>query len=109
MMDIMSGINSTPVILLLQSLSKDFDTSKIESFQQRFSELMITHNASAYRKLLATTALPCIPFLGTMLRDLTVLEENPNWLESGGIKLINFSKRRMVSKQISALLKYQVC
>jgi len=43
-----------------------------------------------------------------IFRDLMVLEENPNWYESGGVKLINFVKRRIAARQISTVLKYQV-
>jgi len=63
-MDIFGGISSNAVILVLQELSKEADTSKIEAFQQQINEAVIVHNSQVYRKRLAVSSLPCVPYLG---------------------------------------------
>ena len=49
-----------------------------------------------------------MPFLGVYLTDLTFIEDgNSNFLPAPNEKMINFDKRRKISKSISEIKLYQ--
>jgi hypothetical protein len=66
----------------------------------------LSRNYSAYRQTLKQTTLPCLPFLGLFLTDLTFTEEgNPN---TRGNDLINFDKFFKSSRIICEVQRFQI-
>ena len=63
-------------------------------------------NYSDYRAALRKSALPCLPFLGLFLTDLTFTDDgNPDFRNNN--KLINFDKHVKTAKIITDLMHYQ--
>ena len=62
-------------------------------------------NNKSIREVLRTVDMPCIPYLGMFLTDLTFIEDgNPDETKEG---LINFTKRRYVAQVILEIQQYQ--
>ncbi|EJU03215.1 ras GEF [Dacryopinax primogenitus] len=65
-------------------------------------------NFAEYRRLLATIDLPCVPFFGLFLKDLTFIQDgNNNFIPVAGGKVINFDKRQKSSQVIREIRRYQ--
>lgn len=65
-----------------------------------------SRNYSDYRQLLKQTSLPCLPFLGLYLTDLTFTDDgNPDTRNNG--RLINFDKYVKTARIINDLMCYQ--
>lgn len=60
-------------------------------------------NYNNLRKKIATSPLPCLPFLGIFLTDLVFLNESPNEIEG----LINYHKMQQIGNIISFIRKLQ--
>jgi len=78
--------------------------------QQTMQEIhdLLSHqkNFGAYRAALREAKLPCIPFLGLYLTDLTFIEDgNKDFLGNGDF--INFDKRLKFSKVVLELHQFQ--
>lgn len=57
-----------------------------------------------YRQEVNNARLPCIPYIGVYLSDLTFIEDgNPNMIG----KKINFSKQELIWKVLSDIVRYQ--
>ncbi|ELR25601.1 RasGEF domain containing protein [Acanthamoeba castellanii str. Neff] len=106
LMAFLSAFNNSAVLRLkwtrerLPAPTKKFlvDAEALMSMEGSFKE---------YRRVLSTALPPCIPYIGVVLADLTFIEDgNPNETGPSG-KLINFYKRRLMYKNISALLHLQ--
>jgi hypothetical protein len=66
----------------------------------------LSRNYSAYRQTLKATTLPCLPFLGLFLTDLTFTEDgNPS---IRGHNLINFDKYFKSSRIIVEVQRFQI-
>ena len=62
-------------------------------------------NNKSIREVLRSVDMPCIPYLGMFLTDLTFIEDgNPDTTKEG---LINFTKRRYVAQVILEIQQYQ--
>jgi hypothetical protein len=76
--------------------------------KQKFAEMMKVissdYNFSNFRKSLSMAQLPCLPYIGIYLTDLTFIEEG-NLDELNG--MINFIKRRKIAGVISDLKVFQ--
>eukprot|EP01094_Clydonella_sp_ATCC50884_P005879 TRINITY_DN1486_c0_g1_i1.p1 TRINITY_DN1486_c0_g1~~TRINITY_DN1486_c0_g1_i1.p1 ORF type:complete len:1136 (+),score=369.66 TRINITY_DN1486_c0_g1_i1:225-3632(+) len=69
------------------------------------SILSSDQNYKAFRAHLKGVELPCIPYLGMYLTDLTFIEDgNPNTTKDG---LVNFFKRNLISQVIADIQQYQ--
>jgi len=76
----------------------------LELFQALQTLCSSEQNYKAFRAHLRSVELPCIPYLGMYLTDLTFIEDgNPNMHG----KLVNFFKRQLVSEVISNIQQYQ--
>ncbi|KJE96384.1 ras guanine nucleotide exchange factor, partial [Capsaspora owczarzaki ATCC 30864] len=101
---IIAGLNCAGVVRLKHSYSavpKKYLDQLVE-----LTELM-SHESSYrnYRQQLVVCGLPCVPYLGLSLSDLTFMDDgNPNKLDG----LINFSKRRLVQRVIESIRLYQL-
>jgi len=61
-------------------------------------------NFKNYRETLQGSQPPLVPYLGLIPKDLTALEEMPNFLETG---LVNFDKMRTLRKILTQIREYQ--
>lgn len=84
--------------------------SKMTMVESIFARVASAKSFALFRAELKQTSLPLIPYLGMYLTDLTFMDEgNPDFITSpGGVKLINFSKRRRVSLVIRDIQQYQL-
>eukprot|EP00211_Chloroparvula_japonica_P000959 CAMPEP_0119135872 /NCGR_PEP_ID=MMETSP1310-20130426/20227_1 /TAXON_ID=464262 /ORGANISM="Genus nov. species nov., Strain RCC2339" /LENGTH=985 /DNA_ID=CAMNT_0007126817 /DNA_START=12 /DNA_END=2966 /DNA_ORIENTATION=- len=73
---------------------------------EELHEVMSTgKNFQSIRATLKTVDMPCIPYLGMYLTDLTFIEDgNPDTVKGN---LINFTKRRYVAQVIQDIQQYQ--
>jgi len=102
-MGIYSGFNNASILRLKITMSH-LPRRSTEALAE-IEELMTSQGSyRSYREAMATANPPLIPYMGVHLSDLTFIEEgNPDKMGN----LINFSKRKLVSKQISQLQQYQ--
>jgi len=79
----------------------------MQTFDELNKVMHSTRNYSIYREKIHTASLPCLPFLGVHLSDLSFIEDgNPNMLRNNE-NLINFSKRMKTAEVIRELQQYQ--
>jgi len=103
-MEVISGLNSSAVRKLeetWQALPKK-DLTTVEAY-----ELFIQRkgNYAEYRKALLEVTLPCLPYFGVFLTDLTFIRDgNQDFVGHGKI---NFAKRWKMYCVISQMEKYQ--
>ncbi|KAF2076085.1 hypothetical protein CYY_002599 [Polysphondylium violaceum] len=97
LMSLIAGLNLTPVHRLKKTKKKlsSSATSMLDDCEKLFSSKKSFKN---YRDHLASVTLPCIPYLGFNLTDLTFIEEgNPdNVSTDSSVPLINFKKRELI-------------
>jgi len=61
-----------------------------------------------YRESITAAQPPCLPYLCMYLSDLTFMDEgNPNFINVGDQKLINFPKHYLVHSTIKKVQQYQ--
>lgn len=104
-MQIMSGLHSSPVSRLKKSWELINKEAEWES-AMRFLEELTSHDSSykLYRSALHGSVPPCVPYLGVYLTDLTFIEDgNPNTLDD----LINWNKSQMIAAVITEIRFYQ--
>lgn len=79
----------------------------MQTFDELNKVMHSTMNFTVYREKIHTVSLPCLPFLGVYLSDLTFIEDgNPNMLRNNE-KFINFSKRMKTAEVVRDLQQYQ--
>jgi len=97
LMSLHAGLNLTPVHRLKKTKKKlsSSAVSMLDDLEKLFSSKKSFKN---YRDHLASVTLPCIPYLGFNLTDLTFIEEgNPdNVSTDSSVPLINFKKRELI-------------
>eukprot|EP01090_Pellita_catalonica_P000606 TRINITY_DN10419_c0_g1_i1.p1 TRINITY_DN10419_c0_g1~~TRINITY_DN10419_c0_g1_i1.p1 ORF type:complete len:581 (-),score=81.77 TRINITY_DN10419_c0_g1_i1:1794-3425(-) len=102
LMGFIAGLN-TSAILRLRSV-KNASTKLLSTFKGLEDLMHPQGSFRAYRAHLREQSVPCLPYLGTYLTDLTFIEDgNPDKVDG----LVNFSKRKMVYKIISEVQQYQ--
>jgi son of sevenless len=107
LMSIISALNSTPVHRLKRTWEMVPSKSML-TFDDLNKVMHSTMNFSVYREKIHTVSLPCLPFLGVYLSDLTFIEDgNPNMLRNNE-NMINFSKRMKTAEVIRDLQQYQM-
>jgi hypothetical protein len=76
---------------------------------EKFTELFAFESSfKNYRDALRAATPPCIPYLGTLLGDLTSLEDgNEDTIMHGSKELVNFAKRRLIYELISSVLYFR--
>mmetsp|Transcript_68 Transcript_68/g.79 ORF Transcript_68/g.79 Transcript_68/m.79 type:complete len:516 (-) Transcript_68:40-1587(-) len=104
MMGIVAGLMGAAVSRLKkswQAVPKDV----VAQFEGEF-QVLFSKNFKLLRDWVRASEIPCLPYVGTYLADLTFIDDgNPNTIPK--TKLINFEKRIMISRVISDLRIYQ--
>lgn len=104
LMTIVSGLQSSCVHRL--SLTKEGLSSKSSRRLQKYLAIMDSRvNFQRYREALANCSPPALPYLGIYLTNLVFIEDGNADYVNG---LINFKKRKLVSKVIEQITKFQV-
>jgi len=100
---VLEALNSTHVIRLSQTIAEL--PPRCKEVMNDFQAIVAKDNNYAnYREMLKYSATPCIPFLDVMLSDiLTTEDQNPDIISG----LINFHKRQLLYRSITAVQGYQ--
>ncbi|KAJ3238683.1 hypothetical protein HDU78_003363 [Chytriomyces hyalinus] len=117
--EIVAGLNLGPVSRLAKTW-KALPAKYMDAWNKLNRIVSSESSYRTYRQLIAQikeqgASIPVLPYLGVNLSDLTFTEDgNPTYVtndecSSPGelIKIINFSKFKMISKLLSAILKFQ--
>jgi hypothetical protein len=104
LMEVIAGFENAAVWRL-----QPFFTEVPRRHAQIMDELRVTmstqKNNKSIREALRSVDMPCIPYLGMFLTDLTFIEDgNSDFTKD---KLINFTKRRYVAQVILEIQQYQ--
>lgn len=101
---ITAGLTISPI----SRLSKTWEAipkKSQESFQKLSSLMDGHHNFANYREILNSSQLPCLPYFGIFLRDLTFIDDSfDNRLENG---FANFYKMKRMSSVVQSIIQYQ--
>ena len=102
-MGIIAGFNNAAILRLKVTMAQV--PKKSLEIRQELEDLMGSGNSyRAYRTAMRDANPPLIPYMGVHLSDLTFIDEgNPDKIG----KLVNFGKRKLVSKVIAGLQQYQ--
>lgn len=108
-MEILAGLTSSPIHRLKKTweIVPKKTIELLESLQDLMS---VRKNFNNYRTELRNSSLPCIPFFGLYLTDLTFVQDgNPDTIKmtDDPESLINFSKKTMLSDIIKEFMAYQ--
>ncbi|KAL6049799.1 putative Ras guanine nucleotide exchange factor [Balamuthia mandrillaris] len=104
LMGILAGLSTSSINRL--AITKKSVGNKYTKMWNKLSELMDVDQAGTkYREYFRSVRAPCVPFLGTYLKDLIFIEEgNKDKVDDD---LINFTKREQVYGVIEAVQTYQ--
>lgn len=110
--EIIAGLGSASVHRLKQTWSKLKKTEhKLMLQWDNIKEIMANNKSySRYRTELKTCDVPCLPYLGVFLTDLTFIEDgNLDYLltKDNRTDILNFAKMRKVASVIEKMLLYQ--
>lgn len=109
---ILSGLGSSAVFRL--QTTKELLSARLVKKYDKLQALMSSSgNFQNYRNALRAAGHPAVPYLGNYLSALVFIEEgNPDFVNAGSPEaprqLINFKKRRLVSRVIEEMRGYQV-
>lgn len=104
-MSIVSALNSSTINRLKKTWECLNQKTKL-TFEGMRKATDLSRNYAAYRQTLKQCTLPCLPFLGLYLTDLTFTEDgNP---DTRGNDLINFDKYSKSSRIILDLQRFQI-
>ncbi|KAK9723271.1 hypothetical protein K7432_002068 [Basidiobolus ranarum] len=108
LMAIMSALNSTTITRLRKTWEPLSNKTKtvLEALRKATDH---SRNYCAYRSRLKTSEMPCLPFFGVYLTDLTFIHEgNPAYRRNGGTSMIiNFDKHYKSVKVIQEIQRFQ--
>jgi len=100
---VLSGLNCNAISRLKETFNEIPIKSK-EVLNDLLGILPKDGNNKTYREFLRYSALPCIPYLDIILKDVLAIEEqNPDRING----LINFEKRQLLFRSITAIQGYQ--
>lgn len=103
LLSIVAGLNKAAVTRLKHTL-KEIDAKSIKVLNEMESLMNAEGSYKKYRVKLHSLNPPCVPYIGVYLLDLIYIEDgNPNTIEG----MVNFGKRRLVSKVIREIQQYQ--
>jgi len=106
---IMAALESSPVHRLKKVWEAFYDRRNhvlIGYYEDLLQLINAKGNYASYRRVLHAINPPVVPFLGVYLTDLTFIEDGNSDALSDK-RLINFDKRRKLSKSIEEIKMYQ--
>jgi len=108
LMEILAGLNRGSVQRLKQSWD-GISSSSLATFKSLQEVVAVWNNYKTYRDTLRKSPLPCIPFFGVYLRDISALElENPEVVVSGEQEVdLNFEKIYRISRIFKDIKMFQ--
>ncbi|KAL3896387.1 MAG: hypothetical protein SGCHY_004102 [Lobulomycetales sp.] len=91
LMAVLCGINCTPVLRLKQTW-KLVDGKKATKEFLKIEKLMRAEKSfEVYRRALKSSGMPCVPYLGVVLKDLLFIEDsNKDYRPDGALNLAKF-------------------
>jgi len=110
--EIIAALNSAAVGRLKLTW-RELKPKTIQLWERVQAALAPASNYKAYRSRIATCEMPCLPYLGVFLSDLTFIEDgNRDRIavptpDGGEAELINFVKRRKVAEVIARIRDFQ--
>lgn len=105
-MEILSGLGITPVYRLKKSWGM-VEPRVIAQYEELKTLMSPNQNSGAYRTLLRSLNPPLVPYIGSVLTDLTFTDDaNPDFLDQDKT-VINFQKRQQIASLIEGLLHFQ--
>eukprot|EP01090_Pellita_catalonica_P007974 TRINITY_DN1859_c0_g1_i1.p1 TRINITY_DN1859_c0_g1~~TRINITY_DN1859_c0_g1_i1.p1 ORF type:complete len:1124 (-),score=199.38 TRINITY_DN1859_c0_g1_i1:97-3090(-) len=103
LMGIIAGLSQASV-RRLKAVKSDLGKTHKSTFGKLEELMRPSASFKNYREYLHGQELPCVPYLGTYLKDITFIEDgNPDMIDG----LINYSKRELVNKVIEEVQHYQ--
>ncbi len=106
LMEILVGLSMGPVSRLTQTWEA-VPKEKLALFQRLQHLIDNRKNYNNYRLVLKESPLPCFPYVGLALKDLTFIEDgNENFLDAGK-KVINWQKMSMIANVFRDLQRFQ--
>lgn len=106
LMAILMGLGESSVYRL-KSTKELIKPKYIEILEHLNSLMSPDQSYSMYRKKLAESNPPCIPYIGIYLRDLTYIESTPGKREIDGLEGIRFKQNLQVFNVINMIKSYQ--
>mmetsp|Transcript_2889 Transcript_2889/g.3225 ORF Transcript_2889/g.3225 Transcript_2889/m.3225 type:complete len:315 (+) Transcript_2889:3-947(+) len=105
LMQVYTGINK-PVVQGLQKLWKDIPGKYLTILNTCYQLMTQDHSSLVYRNTLKDLKPPCVPYQRIILSDLTVIEEEPDYIRNEG-KIVNWEKMSCLGLVFSDILKCQ--
>jgi hypothetical protein len=106
LMEILVGLSMGPVSRLTQTWEA-VPKEKLALFQRLQHLIDNRKNYNNYRLVLKESPLPCFPYVGLALKDLTFIEDgNENFLDASK-KVINWQKMSMIANVFRDLQRFQ--
>eukprot|EP00005_Dracoamoeba_jomungandri_P000702 CAMPEP_0174257274 /NCGR_PEP_ID=MMETSP0439-20130205/6438_1 /TAXON_ID=0 /ORGANISM="Stereomyxa ramosa, Strain Chinc5" /LENGTH=993 /DNA_ID=CAMNT_0015340291 /DNA_START=75 /DNA_END=3056 /DNA_ORIENTATION=+ len=103
LMGIIAGLNTSSVSRL-RSIKSEISKKTLSNFKKHEELMNPEGNFQFYRDTIHASHLPCIPYLGVYLKDLTFIEDgNPDTVNG----LVNFFKRHMIFLVIQEVQQFQ--
>jgi hypothetical protein len=104
LMEILAGFENAAV-WRLQPFFQEVPKKYGQVMEELRSTMSTNKNMKSIREALRKVDMPCIPYLGMFLTDLTFIEDgNPDTVKND---LVNFTKRRYVAQVIQDIQQYQ--
>jgi len=78
----------------------------MQTFQQLDASMSPSSSYAEYRRIVSQSSLPCLPYLGIHLTDLTFAEDG-NQDQVGVNGLVNLTKRRKLTEMLNEIMRFQ--
>jgi len=106
-MGVLMGLTLSSISRLKHTWSKLTDKTDL-MYKNLTNYQNPTNSFKCYRESITAAIPPCLPYLCMYLSDLTFMDEgNPDFINVGDLKLINFPKHYLVHSTIKKVQQYQ--
>lgn len=107
LMGVLMGLTLSSISRLKHTWSKLTDKTVL-MYKNLTNYQNPANSFKCYRESIVTAQPPCLPYLCMYLSDLTFMDEgNPDFINVGDLKLINFPKHFLVYSTIKKVQQYQ--